>query len=153
MESAVEELISWINEHENSGPKLVLDHLCSYLRESIETYDWVGVYVVHAQNLKLYSFAGEETEHTEIKIGDGLCSLAVLKNSTVNEPDVKSNTEYLACFPSTESELVVPVMHQGKSIGEIDIDSDTKSAFGVNDEKLMARLAERISGIVAEAVS
>lgn len=149
MEKVVEELLSWLDASSGESPTRILDHVCEFLKEGIDTYDWVGIYVVEGDSLKLHSYSGEETEHVKIKIGDGLCSLAVLRNETVNEPDVKSNSEYLACFPSTESELVVPVMHEGKAVGEIDIDSDTKAAFGMRDEKLMAVLADRISSAVA----
>lgn len=149
MENVVDELVRWLDSHTEEKPSVIMDHVCSFLMHNVDTYNWVGIYIVQGDSLKLHSFAGEETEHVNIRIGDGLCSLAVLKNATVNEPDVKSNTEYLACFPGTESELVVPIMHGGKSVGEIDIDSDTKAAFGMKDEKLMAVIAEHLSEVVA----
>lgn len=148
MESTVGRLLNWIDSNREKNSKEILDYVCNYLKSNVETYNWVGVYIVNGNMLTLLSYAGEETEHGQIRIGDGLCSLAILRNSTVNEPNVKSNSEYLACFPSTESELVVPVMHAGKSVGEIDIDSDRKSAFGPSDEQLMARVADRIADIV-----
>ncbi len=149
MEEQIEQLRSWIESNRNSGAKAVLDHFCSFLRTNLETYNWVGIYVVSGDKLKLFSYDGEPTEHNEIKIGDGLCSLAIIRNETVNESNVKENTEYLACFPTTESELVVPITFNGKAVGEIDVDSDTKAAFTMRDEQAMSRLAEDLSEIVA----
>jgi GAF domain-containing protein len=101
----------------------------------------------------LKNFSGDETEHKKIKIGDGLCSLAVLRNEIVNEKDVKSNKTYLACFPSTNSEIVVPVRMQGEPIGEIDVDSDTKNAFGVRDESFLSEIADKVADHVKRVAS
>lgn len=149
MDSVISVLLEWIESSRDKSRKEILDHVCDFLRSRVDAYNWVGIYVVDGDYLKLFSYSGEETEHKRIKIGDGLCSLAILKNRTVNEPDVKSNTDYLACFPSTESELVVPISHNGKAVGEIDIDSDTRSAFTMSDEKSMDILAVHISSLVA----
>ncbi|BAB59976.1 hypothetical protein [Thermoplasma volcanium GSS1] len=127
----------------------VLQEVCRILKESNKKYDWVGVYVMENRKLKLEAFVGEKTEHEVINLGDGLCSLAVLKNEVVNEYDVKSNPKYLACFPSTQSEIVVPVRYGGKPIGEIDIDSDTKGAFDKADEEFLSKVADLIAPLVS----
>ena len=59
--------------------------------------------------LNLAAYHGEATEHVSIKLGEGLCSLAINEDRVVNEADVKGNGKYLACFINTNSELVVPV--------------------------------------------
>ncbi|EQD70100.1 GAF sensor protein, partial [mine drainage metagenome] len=70
------------------------------------------------------------------------------------EKDVKSNGDpTLACFPSTNSEIVVPVRFHGEPIGEIDVDSDTKNAFGMRDEKFLEDLANRLSTYVKKVAS
>lgn len=119
--------------------------LCKVLRDNVKTYNWVGIYVVKGDKLVLDCFAGEKTEHEQITIGDGLCSLAIVKDSTVNEPEVKKNSAYLACFPSTESEIVVPIRKNGKPVGEIDIDSDTRAAFSKEDEIFLSEIADILS--------
>ncbi len=139
------EAISEKAESGGSDDESVLQFVCDLLRREDSRYNWVGFYIVKGEELVLDAFSGEETEHVRIKIGDGLCSLAVLKNETVNEADVKSNTTYLACFPSTASEIVVPVRIGDKPIGEIDIDSDTKSAFGMKDEQFLSEIANLVS--------
>ena len=131
----------------------VLQFVCDYRRKIDERYSWVGFYVVSGDNLILKNFSGDETEHKKIKIGDGLCSLAVLRNEIVNEKDVKSNNTYLACFPSTNSEIVVPVRMHGEPIGEIDVDSDTKNAFGMKDESFLSKIADKLSEHVKNVAS
>jgi putative methionine-R-sulfoxide reductase with GAF domain len=40
---------------------------------------------------------------------------------------------------------VVPIVYEGKVVGEIDIDSDTPAAFGHDDKALLERVAVLIS--------
>jgi len=42
--------------------------------------------------------------------------------------DVRLDPRYLACFVSTRSEIVVPIMAGDRVIGEIDVDSDAPAA-------------------------
>lgn len=151
-DNALNEILKY-TESKSKDPEGILQFVCDYLRKVDERYSWVGFYVVKGDNLILKNFSGEETEHKKIKIGDGLCSLAVLKNETVNENDVKSNETYLACFPSTNSEIVVPVRFHGEPIGEIDVDSDTRNAFGMRDEKFLEELSNRLSEQVKKVAS
>lgn len=150
---ALEEIGMYMNGPDGKDSAGVLQFVCDYLRKSDERYSWVGFYVVRGDNLILKNFSGDETEHKKIKIGDGLCSLAVLKNEIINEKDVKSNQTYLACFPSTNSEIVVPVRMHGEPIGEIDVDSDTKNAFGMRDERFLSEIADKVSEHVKRVAS
>lgn len=152
MDSPAEQFREWIHHHTDKKPREILDYFCHFMTSSFSTYDWVGIYILKGDKLILASFSGDDTEHKEIKIGDGLCSLAILRDKTVNEPNVKGNTEYLACFPTTESELVVPIRSNGKAVGEIDIDSDTPSAFSIDDEKEIEMLSTILSSTVSQLV-
>lgn len=114
----------------------------------IDRYNWVGIYVVRKGKLVLDSYRGEKTEHEVITVGAGLCGLAITEDAVINERDVKGNALYLSCFPSTKSELVVPIRHGGKPIGEIDVDSDTINAFTREDENFL----EKVSSMIGEKV-
>ncbi|MBD3167365.1 GAF domain-containing protein [bacterium] len=116
------------------------------LREEIDHYDWVGFYWVVNDKLVLGAWDGPEaTEHVTIEIGEGLCGLAASQQQTVLVDDVKEHDNYLACFPETRSEIVVPVMKGDRCIGEIDIDSNTPGAFTDTDRKQLERLAEIVA--------
>ncbi|MCL4329656.1 MAG: GAF domain-containing protein [Candidatus Thermoplasmatota archaeon] len=126
------------------GKKSAFSYVCSGLKQKENKFNWVGIYVLSGDKLQLDTFEGEKTQHVQIALGDGLCSLAVLKNEIVNEADVKSNSKYLACFPTTRSELVVPVRKNGFAVGEIDIDSDLKNAFDKEDERFVTEIANML---------
>lgn len=148
-EQFLDSLGSMLNEER----KKLFDFVCRDLMKVNEAYNWVGIYIVKGKKLILDTFAGEKTEHEVISLGDGLCSQAIVTNAIVNEPDVKGNSEYLACFPSTKSELVIPIRYESKPIGELDIDSDTKSAFTKEDEAFLTSVADLISSRVRELYS
>jgi L-methionine (R)-S-oxide reductase len=121
------------------------------LRKDSDHYDWVGIYLVERDRLVLAAFAGEvETEHVAIPIGQGICGLAAKEGETVVVPDVSKDPRYLMCFPSTRSEIVVPIKAGSKVLGEIDIDSDQLSAFTEQDQKFLEQaaiiLAEHLDG-------
>ncbi len=126
----------------------MLNQFCKYISENNPKYNWVGVYVLRKNKLILESYVGKPTIHEEISIGEGLCSQAIVQNNIVNEPDVTSNSKYLACSVETKSELVVPVRANGSPVGEIDIDSDSPRAFTKEDEKFVSQLSELISNQV-----
>ena len=82
----------------------------------------------------------QATEHVRIPVGQGVCGAAAASGETEIVDDVNADPRYLACFPSTRSEIVVPIAHEGRVVGEIDIDSDRPAAFGEDDRALLERV-------------
>ena len=123
--------------------------VCEELYQRFEHYSWVGIYVVEGDELVLSAWAGEEeTEHTTIKVGEGICGLAAATGRTELVPDVSEREEFIACFPTTRSEIVVPILGPGGVLGEIDIDSDWLDAFDDPDRDLLEDVAERLSRVM-----
>ncbi len=116
------------------------------LKESSTCYNWVGVYLVKGETLVLAAYAGDaETEHVTIPIGQGTCGSAAKSGETILVPDVSKDPRYLMCFPSTRSEIVVPIVGRNDVIGEIDIDSERVAAFNGADKELLERTAEQLA--------
>lgn len=123
--------------------------VCEELYQRFEHYSWVGIYVVEGDELVLSAWAGEEeTEHTTIKVGEGICGLAAATGRTEVVPDVSEREEFIACFPTTRSEIVVPIAGPGGVQGEIDIDSDWLDAFDDRDRVFLEDVAERLSRVM-----
>jgi GAF domain-containing protein len=116
------------------------------LRESSDHFDWVGIYLVHENDLVLAAYAGDEaTEHIRIPIGQGICGSAAKEGTTIVVPDVRNDPRYLMCFVSTRSEIVVPIKGSKGVLGEIDIDSSRLSAFNENDREILQRAASLLA--------
>ena len=123
-----------------------LRRVVSLLQENIEHYSWVGIYLVEGDDLVLGPWSGPQaTEHVRIPIGQGVCGAAAASGVTEIVDDVNADPRYLACFPSTRSEIVVPISYEGRVVGEIDIDSDQPAAFGDEDRDFLERVATLIS--------
>ena len=112
------------------------------LRRLVAQFDWVGIYMRQGEELVLTAWDGPEaTVHVRIPVGQGICGLAARTGETVIVGDVNADPRYLACFPQTRSEIVVPIYAKDDVIGEIDIDSDKADAFTDNDRQLLEGVA------------
>jgi L-methionine (R)-S-oxide reductase len=130
----------------------VLQEVADVLHDSVDHYSWVGIYLVDGDDLVLGPWKGPQaTEHVRIPVGQGVCGAAAASGATEVVDDVHADPRYLACFPSTRSEIVVPIAHEGTVVGEIDIDSDRPAAFGDDDREFLERIAVQISRAAAGA--
>ena len=109
-------------------------------------YNWVGIYLLEDGELVLGPFVGKPTPHTRIPLNQGICGAAASTGKTVIVDDVNADPRYLACSLETRSEIVVPIVRDGRVLGEIDIDSDRHSAFTAVDQEIL----ERVAAILAE---
>jgi L-methionine (R)-S-oxide reductase len=129
-----------------------LQEVVDVLHDRVEHYSWVGIYLVDGDDLRLGAWKGPQaTEHVRIPVGQGVCGAAAASGETEIVDDVNADPRYLACFPSTRSEIVVPIVNEGTVVGEIDIDSDRPAAFGDDDREFLERIAVQISRAAAGA--
>lgn len=121
------------------------------LTAQFKHFDWTGVYLVRDGNLHLGPFVGHPTEHVVIPVGHGICGAAAAQRASIVVDDVAADPRYLACFASTRSEIVVPILggdgDADRVIGEIDVDSDRPAAFGPDDRAYLERVAARLAGL------
>lgn len=131
---------------EAAGPLEAQESVCDILYQELNHYSWVGIYMTDGDELELTAWAGsEETEHTRIKIGEGICGLAAETGETEIVPDVSQNERFIACFASTRSEIVVPILRDREVLGEIDVDSDLLDAFDDRDVRLLEWTAAKLA--------
>lgn len=124
----------------------VLRGVVELLSDRFPPYSWVGIYFVEGDDLVLGPWKGPQaTEHVRIPVGQGVCGAAAASGRTEIVDDVNADPRYLSCFPSTRSEIVVPIAFEGQVVGEIDIDSDEPAAFGEDDRAFLERVALLVS--------
>jgi L-methionine (R)-S-oxide reductase len=121
------------------------------LKDGMPAYTWVGIYLLEKDELVLGPFLGKPSPHTRIALGAGICGAAASEKATIVVDDVNADPRYLACSLETQSEIVVPIMDGTNVLGEIDIDSDQKAAFGPADRELLEQIAPLLGEALSEA--
>lgn len=104
---------------------------------------WVGFYLVKDDQLVLGPFQGP-VACTRINFGKGVCGKAWELQKILLVPDVEAFPGHIACSSSSRSEVVVPLIHQGKVVGVLDVDSEELAHF--NDIDLF--WLEKITSII-----
>ena len=138
--------IDIVNKY-SSNKTLVLEKICSLLKEKIDYYDWVGFYFIDENEKKmiLHSFAGKPTEHEKIPIGKGICGQVANISKSLIIDDVSKEKNYISCDIEVKSEIVVPIFVNGLNIGQIDVDSKKINAFDKKDENFLIQINDLIS--------
>lgn len=97
---------------------------------------WVGFYLVEGDELVLGPFQGP-VACTRIRLGRGVCGTAWKEARTLIVSDVEQFPGHIACSSDSKSEIVVPIMKQGKVVGVLDIDSDCLDSFDERDARYL----------------
>lgn len=122
-------------------------NLAALIWSFVPDLNWAGFYRMVDGELVLGPFVGRPA-CIRIPLGQGVCGAAAASGETQLVEDVHAFPGHIACDSASASELVVPVMRDGRVIAVIDLDSPEKARFGEGDargiEALAARIAARI---------
>ncbi|WP_196892326.1 GAF domain-containing protein [Aureivirga marina] len=145
LKQKIEEQIKLFNSIEEK-----LQAITDTLEKELDYYDWVGFYFKNGdkEELKLAQYTGEETDHTIIPFGKGICGQVAVSNENFVVDDVHAQDNYIACSIHVKSEIVIPIFKDGENIGQIDIDSNTASAFSEKDERLLEHVCKLVSEFI-----
>jgi len=113
-------------------------NVASMLHETFHFW-WTGFYRVVGKDLVLGPFQGPMA-CTRIQRGRGVCGTAWAKEETQIVPDVEKFPGHIACSSASRSEIVVPVWHNRKVIGVLDIDSTRLSTFDETDRRYLEQI-------------
>ena len=79
---------------------------------------------------------------TRIDIGRGVCGTSFEKGETLIVDNVCEFPGHIACDIRSKSEVVIPLIKDGKKYGVLDIDSEIYSRFSKNDVKILEKVLE-----------
>lgn len=113
-------------------------NFAAVLKSSFDFF-WVGFYFVKNDELVLGPFQGP-LACTRIQKGKGVCGTSFAKAETIVVEDVHAFPGHIACSPLSKSEIVVPVLKNGKVVAVLDIDSDKVNMFDQTDKEELERL-------------
>ena len=113
----------------------------AFLYSQIEDLNWAGFYLNKDEELVLGPFQGQ-VACVRIAFGRGVCGAAAQSRQTQRVEDVHAFPGHIACDSASNSELVVPLVKDGRLIGVLDLDSPKLKRFGEVDQVGIERLAE-----------
>jgi GAF domain-containing protein len=102
--------------------------------------NWAGFYLRKGGELVLGPFQGKAA-CIRIPLGRGVCGAAAATGETQLVADVHAFPGHIACDAASASELVVPLLREGKVVGVLDLDSPTPARFDAEDAKGCEALA------------
>jgi L-methionine (R)-S-oxide reductase len=79
---------------------------------------------------------------TRISLGKGVCGAAWQQQKTLIVPDVEAFPGHIACSSLSQSEIVVPILHNGQVAGVLDIDSEMLDQFNETDALYLEELVK-----------
>ena len=90
-------------------------------------------------------------EKIKLKFGEGITGLVAKTGKSIREGDVSKNPNYITALKEVKSELAVPMILEGKTIGVINVDSTRLNAFSSQDEELLSTLSSHATVAINNA--
>jgi GAF domain-containing protein len=109
-------------------------NLASLVFHTLPDLNWAGFYRMKDGVLVLGPFQGKPA-CVRIALGKGVCGTAAASRKTVVVPDVHAFPGHIACDSASNSEVVVPVMKDGRLLGVLDLDSPSPRRFDDEDAR------------------
>ena len=122
-------------------------NLSALIWQFLPDLNWAGFYRNVGGELVLGPFQGRPA-CIRIPFGKGVCGTAASSLEVQRVEDVHAFDGHIPCDAASESEIVVPIVKDGKLLAVLDLDSPKKARFTPEDEAGCIRLG----ALLAEAL-
>ena len=112
----------------------------AFVFHQLDDLNWAGFYLNRNEELVLGPFQGQ-IACVRIPFGRGVCGAAAATRETQRVEDVHAFAGHIACDSASNSELVVPLIKDGRLIGVLDLDSPSIGRFSAQDQQGIEALA------------
>jgi L-methionine (R)-S-oxide reductase len=140
--SALEGLVSG-----EPDPIANMANAAALIWETLPDLNWAGFYRNVADELVVGPFQGRPA-CIRIAFGSGVCGAAAATRQVQRVDDVNAFPGHIACDSASASELVVPIVRDGRLIAVLDIDSPKTGRFTAEDEAGCLGLAEILARVL-----
>ncbi|MBN2778617.1 MAG: GAF domain-containing protein [Bacteroidales bacterium] len=118
--------------------------ICAVLHHKFPLFFWTGFYFLTDEGeLEVTQYQGP-LACLRLKKDTGVCWAAINRKEIVIVADVHSFEGHIACNSLSKSEIVVPIYHDKKIVGVLDVDSDKKNSFDTIDAKYLKQIIDLI---------
>ncbi|GAA0826164.1 MULTISPECIES: GAF domain-containing protein [Marinomonas] len=113
----------------------------AFIMQTVADLNWAGFYFARNEALVLGPYVGK-VACTRIPFGRGVCGAAALHQETQRVEDVHAFSGHIACDSASASEVVIPVVVEGRLVGVFDMDSPSTARFSATDQIGLERLVD-----------
>jgi phosphoserine phosphatase RsbU/P len=146
-----------ISEEINSSLDLdeVLKKTATLVKRLVD-YEIFGVMLLDESTQRLYhrftiGYGEQASKDWQIPLGQGITGTAAATGRAVRVGDVREDPRYINIIDSVRSELVVPLVVKGQSIGVLDIQSTQVDYFTRDQQSVLTLMASRLAVAIENA--
>ncbi len=93
----------------------------------------------------------EAVRNFRLEVGQGVVGTAVAEQRAILVGDVSAEPRWMGVVENIQSALAVPLRHQGKVIGALNLLSDRQNAFSERDEVILRQFAVPVAQAIVNA--
>jgi len=146
-----------ISEEINSSLDLdeVLKKTATLVKRLVD-YEMFGVMLLDESTQRLYhrftiGYGEQASKDWQIPLGQGITGTAAATGRAVRVGDVREDPRYINIIDAVRSELVIPLVVKGQSIGVLDIQSTQVDYFTRDQQNVLTLMASRLAVAIENA--
>jgi GAF domain-containing protein len=151
-----EQLYNYVNAKllglicEEPDPLANLANAAALLYLLLDDLNWAGFYLMREKEnaLVLGPFQGKPA-CARIPLDKGVCGAAARTGEIQIVPDVELFPGHIACDGASASEIVLPLIREGRVLGVLDLDSPLRKRFSSEDGEGLSKFVETLHKYVA----
>ncbi len=130
-------------------PDELLERVGQLIRRIID-YQMISIWLINErdqmmENRLAIRFGQRFDPQEKLPLDRGLVGAAITEKRVINVPDVRKDPRYHMVNADTRSEMAVPLIYKGRSIGVLDIEHTRAHFFNEDHERSMTTLANQIA--------
>ncbi|HEX5138878.1 MAG TPA: GAF domain-containing protein [Planctomycetota bacterium] len=130
------------------GATAAMASASALLMDTFDHVSWVGFYLPADDGSLVVGPYQGPLACIRLPAGQGVCGAAAAARKTVVVPDVHAFPGHIACDTRSRSEIVVPVMRDGRLLAVLDVDSHMPDAFRSTDREGLEALAALLAHVI-----
>jgi sigma-B regulation protein RsbU (phosphoserine phosphatase) len=132
-----------------------LDRVAERLREYVP-YESLGVLLLDDLGHELYfahavGFPDSVVAHWRFGMGQGIVGTAASTRQVVHVTDVDDDPRYINATPEVRSEIALPLVAGGRTIGVLDVGGADEESFSSDQQQLLTFLADNLAAAIENA--
>lgn len=123
--------------------------VAALLHAKLKHHFWTGFYFVAAAD-ELHVGPYQGSVACQVLKGRGVCLESVRRGAAVVVPDVEAFPGHIACDSRSRSEIVIPLIEDGRVLAVLDIDSERLAQFDDDDIEPLSNIVSLLEGLVRD---